>query len=133
MRAVKKEDMQAFFKNHKPPVKQKHPEQHKQNTSDDETDESAEEKIPNQPRQLSGDVWAMQNPIQTCVGPIGEFILTPESFPKHPSVCLFGKRRTGKSFSLRWIMFNCFRHVPFGNSKLCNRTFCFFQSLQVLF
>jgi hypothetical protein len=40
--------------------------------------------------------------------------MTSENFPKHPSLCLFGKRRTGKTFSLRWIMYNCFRHIPFG-------------------
>lgn len=54
------------------------------------------------------------NPIDTVVGPIGEFLVIPELFPLHPSIAAFGKRRTGKSYSFRWWMYRCFRHIPFG-------------------
>lgn len=63
--------------------------------------------------QLEGP-FAVVDPIDTCIGPIGRFQLVEESFPTHPSVVLFGKRRTGKSFSLRDMLFHCFRDVPFG-------------------
>lgn len=59
-------------------------------------------------------VYQPVEPIQTCIGPIGKFVLQPGVFPRHASMGFFGKRRTGKSFSLRWIMYNCFRHIPFG-------------------
>lgn len=55
-----------------------------------------------------------QNPIQTIVGPVGEFIASPEYFPEHPSMVVFGKRRTGKTFFLRWLMSKAFRDIPFG-------------------
>lgn len=58
--------------------------------------------------------FAMVNPIETCLGPIGQFILKPENFPSHPSILFYGKRRTGKSFSARWILFKCFKDYPFG-------------------
>lgn len=56
------------------------------------------------------------NPIDTILGPIGQFLPLPDYLPNHPSVGLFGKRRTGKSFLLRWLMYRCFRHYPFGKS-----------------
>ena len=62
----------------------------------------------------SSSVYEIVDPIQTSAGLIGQFIPTPDAMPNHPSIVLFGKRRTGKSFSLRSIMFNCFRDVPFG-------------------
>ncbi len=58
--------------------------------------------------------FAIINPIPTIVGDIGEFQLIPGIFPVHAAVALFGKRRTGKSYTLRWWMYNCFRHIPFG-------------------
>lgn len=54
------------------------------------------------------------DPIQTAAGSIGKWIPDIQHLPKSPSIVAFGKRRTGKSFSLRWIMYNCFRHIPFG-------------------
>ena len=54
------------------------------------------------------------NTIDTCVGPIGEFLVIPDLFPLHPSIAAFGKRRTGKSYSFRWWLYRCFRHIPFG-------------------
>lgn len=54
------------------------------------------------------------NPIDTCIGPIGQFIMEPDSFPLHPSVLFYGKRRTGKSYSCRWILYKCFSDYPFG-------------------
>jgi len=58
--------------------------------------------------------FAVVNPIPSIFGPVGEFVMKPESFPMHPSVVDFGKRRTGKSFTFRWILYNCFRDIPFG-------------------
>jgi len=95
-----------FFKNHKKPPK---------NDSESESDsdsESSEEK----PRKTGkkNEFYEIINPISTCVGEIGEFQAIPESLPNHPSVGLFGKRRTGKTYTLRCLLFNCFRNVPFG-------------------
>lgn len=67
-----------------------------------------------------GDAFEIVDPIETCVGPIGRFQLKPENFPLHPSVCLFGKRRTGKTFTLRDILAKCFQHIPFG--IVCSQT-----------
>ena len=64
--------------------------------------------------QVEDGIYPIINPVQTMLGPIGEFIVEPENFPVHCSMGLFGKRRTGKSFSLRWIMYNAFKDTPFG-------------------
>ena len=63
--------------------------------------------------QLTG-AFAMVDPIQTPIGPIGQWILSPENLPLHPSILIYGKRRTGKSYTARWILFNCFRDYDFG-------------------
>ncbi len=47
-----------------------------------------------------GEVFAIVNPIPSCVGPIGQFQVNIDHFPLHPAVCLFGKRRTGKSLPM---------------------------------
>lgn len=59
-------------------------------------------------------LFAVVDPIPTVVGPIGRFQLSEETFPTHPAVIAFGKRRTGKTFTFRWLMYNCFRQIPFG-------------------
>jgi hypothetical protein len=68
-------------------------------------------------------VYTAINPIQVSVTlktgeniafPVGQFLPSPQVFPMHPAVSLFGKRRTGKTFTLRWWMYNAFRDVPFG-------------------
>lgn len=64
--------------------------------------------------QALGGGFALYDPIETCVGPIGRFLAEPENFPLHPAVALFGQRRTGKSYTLRYLMFKCFRDYPFG-------------------
>lgn len=69
---------------------------------------------PEQQTELLEGPFAIVEPIDTIVGPIGKFIMEPENFPVHPSVILFGKRRTGKTFTLRDIMYHCFRDIPFG-------------------
>jgi len=61
-----------------------------------------------------GGAFEVVNPIDTILGPIGQFICDIEHFPLNPSMALFGPRRTGKSFSLRYIMYNAFRHIPWG-------------------
>lgn len=58
--------------------------------------------------------YDLVEPIGTVVGPIGKFVLGDQTFPIHPAVAAFGKRRTGKSYSFRWWMYKCFRHIPFG-------------------
>lgn len=80
--------------------------------SKDDTEEEKQEDF-SDPGEISP-FFAVINPIPTCVGDIGEFQLIPGIFPVHAAVALFGKRRTGKSFTLRWWMYNCFRHIPFG-------------------
>lgn len=62
---------------------------------------------------LSG-AFALINPINTICGPIGEFQMEPQNFPRHPSVLFYGKRRTGKSFSCRDMLYKCFADYPFG-------------------
>lgn len=66
-----------------------------------------------QAAELTG-AFALVNPIQTVVGPIGEWVLDIENLPMHPSILIYGKRRTGKSFSARWMLFKCFRDYEFG-------------------
>lgn len=61
-----------------------------------------------------GGFYELEEPIPTILGPIGKWQLTPDALPNFPAIGLFGKRRTGKSFSLRNICYNCFRDVPFG-------------------
>ena len=78
--------------------------------SDDETDYKQVEKK----TRPTGPYFDIINPINTIAGPIGEFQCIYENFPVHAAVALFGKRRTGKSYTLRWWMYNCFRHIPFG-------------------
>ena len=76
-----------------------------------------------------------QNPIQTIVGPVGEFIALPEYFPEHPSMVVFGKRRTGKTFFLRWLMSKAFRDIPFGKRiffKFFCHLLCLTKSFQAL-
>jgi hypothetical protein len=58
--------------------------------------------------------FALVEPIPTCVGPIGKFVAEPDMMPLCPSIVAFGKRRTGKSFTFRDIMYHCFRDLPFG-------------------
>ncbi len=59
-------------------------------------------------------MYPLEEPLQTILGPIGKFIPTPEIMPNFPSIGLFGKRRTGKSFCLRDLCFKCFLDIPFG-------------------
>lgn len=77
------------------------------------------------PDEVLGPEFAIVEPInvvlppspehsETITIPIGKFIMERSSFPVSPSMVLFGKRRTGKTFSLRWILYNCFRHISFG-------------------
>lgn len=76
--------------------------------------EDEHDAAPEQQTELLDGPFAIVDPIDTIVGPIGKFIMEPENFPMHPSVILFGKRRTGKTFTLRDIMYHCFRDIPFG-------------------
>lgn len=89
--------------------------QKKKKDDQKESEHEADEPKPDQAASavLTGP-FAVINPIQTCVGPIGEFQLDPDNFPRHPSVVLFGQRRTGKTFTLRHIMAACFSDIPFG-------------------
>lgn len=77
-------------------------------------DADNEETEPEQQTELLEGPFEIIEPIDTLVGPIGKFIMEPENFPLHPSVILYGKRRTGKTFTLRDIMYHCFRDIPFG-------------------
>ena len=87
----------------------------KKKKKDNEDESSVEEEDNDKEACSKSDaIFGIVNPINTCVGPIGEWQVCPESFPSDPSVILFGKRRTGKTFTLRWILYNCFRHYKFG-------------------
>jgi hypothetical protein len=91
-------------------------------------DDSKKDQKPNVKGQSSiPPMFRPQNPIQTCIGPVGEFIASPEYFPNHPSMAVFGKRRTGKTFFLRWLMYHAFRDIPFG--MIFFKFFCHFLSL----
>lgn len=94
------EAKKRFLKGGAPPKKNVEPE-----------DEDPKEE---QQTELLEGPFEIVEPIDTVVGPIGKFIMEPQNFPMHPSVILFGKRRTGKTFTLRDIMYNCFRDIPFG-------------------
>ena len=63
--------------------------------------------------ELQG-AFEIVDPIPTVIGNIGRFVPDIEHLPKHPSVIAFGKRRTGKTFTTRDLLFKCFRHIPFG-------------------
>lgn len=67
----------------------------------------------NRTEALEG-AYALIEPIDTCVGPVGKFNAIPDSMPLSPSIVAFGKRRTGKSYTFRDIMYRCFRKIPFG-------------------
>lgn len=54
------------------------------------------------------------NPVNTIVGPVFEYIADPENVPLHPSIVSFGKRRSGKSTSMDNWFFHCIQDVPFG-------------------
>jgi hypothetical protein len=83
--------------------------------SDDKSDEKEKEEKQKEDRpKPTGQYFDIINPVNTVVGPIGEFQVLEENFPIHAAVALFGKRRTGKSYTLRWWMFKCFRKIPFG-------------------
>lgn len=110
------EEKKEFFKNHK----KKEPPPKEESSSEDEEEEDEEKKTQENVGDGNFNPYDVINPISTCVGPVGEFILQKEALPKHPSLVLYGKRRTGKSYSLRWLMFNCFRDVPFGTKPLCH-------------
>ena len=90
----------------------------KKKDSDDESEEKEEEQEKRTERKEhelpKSDVFAIVEPLSTVVGEIGKFILTPETFPIHPAIVAFGKRRTGKTFTLRWWLYNGFRDIPFG-------------------
>lgn len=52
--------------------------------------------------------------VKTSCGTFSEFVPVPENIPDHPSIALYGQRRTGKSTSLvNWI-YHLGRDVPFG-------------------
>ena len=52
--------------------------------------------------------------INTCVGPIHEWLPVPENLPNHPTLAFFGKRRTGKSTTITNILYHCCKDIPFG-------------------
>lgn len=90
--------------------------------SDEEDGEQAKEKekkfdkrAPREEHELpKGPMFQIEEALHTVCGDIGKFIMIPDAFPIHPSCAFFGKRRTGKTYTLRWWMYNCFRHIPFG-------------------
>lgn len=111
--AVTKADKEQFLKLAKPKskAKLKRPKDRK---------DAAEDPQRQRMKQKYEGPFAIIDPIQTRLGPIGKWIPDLEHLPKSPSIVAFGKRRTGKSFSCRWILYNCFRHIPFG--IVCSHT-----------
>lgn len=55
-----------------------------------------------------------QEVVNTCVGPIREWVACPENLPNHPTIAFFGKRRTGKSTSITNLAYECMQDIPFG-------------------
>jgi hypothetical protein len=95
-------DVSKFFKKNK-------------DEDDESTDDENEKRTEKTANELpKGDMFKIVEPIETVVGEIGKFILNEDTFPIHPAMAFFGKRRTGKTFTLRWWMYNCFRKIPFG-------------------
>lgn len=54
------------------------------------------------------------NVVTTVAGPIREWLPLPENLPNHPTICFFGKRRTGKSTSITNLAFHTMQGIPFG-------------------
>lgn len=102
--ATKKADVEAFLKG-----KKKQKERPKR-----QIEARKEDPVRKQQKTNYEGAFEIIDPIETCVGPIGRWIPTIENLPLAPSIAAFGKRRTGKSFTFRWIMYNCFRDIPFG-------------------
>jgi len=87
----------------------------KQKKKKDEGADAEQECAPAEtPTEVLGPAFAIVEPIDTIVGPLGKFQIKEENFPWHCALGLFGKRRTGKTFSLRWLLYNAFRRCPFG-------------------
>lgn len=61
-----------------------------------------------------GGLFELDDPIETIYGPIGRFPMVPDAFPLHPSMCYFGQRRTGKSYTARDVASKIFKDIPFG-------------------
>jgi hypothetical protein len=103
--ATTKSDVEAFMQGKK-----------RKKTRSEEQQQDLLKKNPDRDAQKTAYEGAFEiiDPIETCVGPIGKWIPKLENLPHAPSIAAFGKRRTGKSFTFRWIMYNCFRHIPFG-------------------
>lgn len=103
------------MKSGKPPVRKKEVAKPPEDTTDDEEDiwkrKVSLTTIPKHP------AFQIVEPIPTVMGPIGKFLPEPDYLPMYPAVALFGKRRTGKSFFLRWLMYRCFRHLLFGKAR----------------
>lgn len=58
--------------------------------------------------------FQIEEEIPTPIGGIGKFTPCLEVLPTYPSIVFFGKRRTGKSYGVRDLCYNCFQHIPFG-------------------
>lgn len=60
--------------------------------------------------------FAIVEPIVTGIGQIGKWNLDEDVLPLHPTIAAFGKRRTGKTFSGRWVFYKQIykRKIPFG-------------------
>ena len=87
----------------------------KDESDDDDKKNDQEKRTDRESHELPvGPMFQIFEPLDTVVGPIGKFILTEDTFPIHPAMAFFGKRRTGKTYTLRWWMYNCFRNIPFG-------------------
>jgi hypothetical protein len=84
----------------------------------EESEDSSDEEVPE--ISLGGEAvppaveTALVNPIQTCMGPIGEYVAEVENCPPYPTIASFGARRSGKSTSFANYMKECFGHYAFG-------------------
>ena len=53
-------------------------------------------------------------PINTTMGPVFGWLPVEENVPHAPTMAFFGKRRTGKSTTIKNIAFHLMQHIPFG-------------------
>jgi len=85
-------------------------------------DDGKEQNVPKMVKLAEDIIISNQKPeaitvgacIPSCVGPIFEWCPVPENLPHAPTIAFFGKRRTGKSTTIKNMCFHLFQHVPFG-------------------
>lgn len=84
-----------------------------------EEEESSEAETPHRVDQAPttsdhGVVVVGSEVVQTVVGPIHEWLPVEPNVPAAPTMAFFGKRRTGKSTTIKNVAYHLMQHIPFG-------------------